>query len=107
ACPNKVVMTPSDANECRQMLATAFSLDRPAAVRYPRGSGPGAEIVKEMSSLPLGKAVVRRRGAGGRGAVAILAFGSLLKPALEAGNELDAAVVDMSFVKTADAVVPE
>src|SRR6266568_1523326 len=101
--PNMVVMTPSDENECRQMLATAFSLDRPAAVRYPRGSGPGAGIVKEMSSLPLGKAVVRRRGAGGRGAVAILAFGSLLKPALEAGNDLDATVVDMRFVKPVDA----
>src|SRR6266702_2002791 len=101
--PNMVVMTPSDENECRQMLTTAFSLDRPAAVRYPRGSGPGAGIVKEMSSLPLGKAVVRRRGAGGRGAVAILAFGSLLKPALEAGNDLDATVVDMRFVKPVDA----
>src|SRR6266705_1894117 len=100
--PNMVVMTPSDENECRQMLATAFSLDRPAAVRYPRGSGPGAEIVKEMSSLPLGKAVVRRRGAGGRGAVAILAFGSVLKPALEAGSDLDATVVDMRFVKPVD-----
>ena len=101
--PNMVVMTPSDENECRQMLATAFSLDRPAAVRYPRGSGPGAEIVKEMSSLPLGKGVVRRRGSGGRGSVAILAFGSLLKPALEAGNDLDATVVDMRFVKPVDA----
>src|SRR5206468_8968915 len=101
--PNMVVMTPSDENECRQMLATAFSLDRPAAVRYPRGSGPGAEIVKEMSSLPLGKGVVRRRGSRGRGSVAILAFGSLLKPALEAGNELDATVVDMRFVKPVDA----
>src|SRR5256712_6070673 len=85
--PNIVVMTPSDENECRQMLATAFSLDRPAAVRYPRGGGPGAAIVKEMSSLPLGKGVVRRRGSRGRGPVAILAFRSLLKPALEAGNE--------------------
>src|SRR5437762_196630 len=100
--PNIVVMTPSDENECRQMLATAFSLDRPAAVRYPRGSGPGAEIVKEMSSLPLGKGVVRRRGSGGRGAVAIVAFGGPLKPALEAGNDLDATVVDMRFVKPVD-----
>jgi len=101
--PNIVVMTPSDENECRQMLATAFSLDQPAAVRYPRGSGPGAGIVKELSSLPLGKGVVRRRRAGGGGSVAILAFGSLLKPALEAGNELDATVVDMRFVKPVDA----
>jgi 1-deoxy-D-xylulose-5-phosphate synthase len=101
--PNIVVMTPSDENECRQMLSTAFSLDRPAAVRYPRGGGPGAGIVNEMRSLPLGKGVVRRRGAGGKGGVAILAFGSLLKPALEAGNDLDATVVDMRFVKPVDA----
>src|SRR5438874_1352654 len=101
--PNMVVMTPSDENECRQMLATAFSLDQPAAVRYPRGSGPGAGIVKEMSPLPLGKGVVRRRGSGGRGCVAILAFGSLLKPALEAGDDLGATVVDMRFVKPVDA----
>ena len=101
--PNIVVMTPSDENECRQMLYTAFALDRPAAVRYPRGSGPGAGVVKEMRPLPLGKGVVRRRGANGKGGVAILAFGSLLKPALEAGNELDATVVDMRFVKPVDA----
>src|SRR5947207_3351883 len=101
--PNMVVMTPSDENECRQMLATAFSLDQPAAVRYPRGSGPGAGIVKEMSPLPLGKGVVRRRGSGGRGSVAILAFGGLLKPALEAGAELDVTVVDIRFVKPVDA----
>src|SRR5438309_3694770 len=97
--PNMVVMTPSDENECRQMLATAFSLDRPAAVRYPRGSGPGAGIVKEMSPLPLGKGVVRRRGSGGRGCVAILAFGSLLKPALEARDGPGATAVAMRFVK--------
>jgi len=59
--PNMVVMTPSDENECRQMLYSAYVLDRPAAVRYPRGSGPGSAIVREMRSLPLGKGVVRRR----------------------------------------------
>jgi len=101
--PNMVVMTPSDENECRQMLYTAFSLDSPAAVRYPRGSGPGAAIAKEMRSLPLGKGVVRRRGPGGKGGVAVLAFGSLLKPALDAGEDLDATVVDMRFVKPVDA----
>ncbi|HYU69731.1 MAG TPA: 1-deoxy-D-xylulose-5-phosphate synthase [Burkholderiales bacterium] len=101
--PNIVVMTPSDENECRQMLTTAFALDRPAAVRYPRGSGPGSAIVKEMRSLPLGKGTVRRRGPGGKDGVAILAFGSLLKPALEAGEELDASVIDMRFVKPVDA----
>jgi 1-deoxy-D-xylulose-5-phosphate synthase len=97
--PNMVVMTPSDENECRQMLYTAFSLDRPAAVRYPRGSGPGAGVSKEMRALPLGKGMVRRRGKR----VALLAFGNLLKPALEAGGELDATVADMRFVKPLDA----
>ena len=101
--PNMVVMTPSDENECRQMLYTAFSLNQPVAVRYPRGSGPGAEVTKEMRSLPLGKGQVRRRGPGGKGGVAILAFGSLLKPALEAAGELDATVADMRFVKPLDA----
>ena len=98
--PNMVVMTPSDENECRQMLYTAFMLGRPAAVRYPRGSGPGAAVVKEMQALPVGKGVVKRRGGG---SVAILAFGTLLKPALEAAEDLDATVADMRFVKPVDA----
>jgi 1-deoxy-D-xylulose-5-phosphate synthase len=98
--PNMVVMAPSDEDECRRMLTTAFSLGRPAAVRYPRGAGPGAVVSKEMQALSLGKGVVRRRGEGG---VAILAFGSLLKPALEAAQDLDATVADMRFVKPLDA----
>jgi 1-deoxy-D-xylulose-5-phosphate synthase len=98
--PNMVVMAPSDENECRQMLYTAFSLGRPAAVRYPRGSGPGVAVVKEMRALPVGKGVLRRRGSGG---VAILAFGTVLKPALEAAEDLDASVADMRFVKPLDA----
>ena len=98
--PNMVVMAPSDENECRQMLTTAFSLEGPAAVRYPRGSGPGAAVSKELRALPLGKGLVRRHGAGG---VAILAFGSVLKPALEAAEDLDATVADMRFVKPLDA----
>src|SRR5258708_10732929 len=98
-----LVMTRSEENEGRQMRTTAFTPDRPAAVRYPRGSGPGSAIAKEMRSLPLGKGVVRRRGPNGKGGVAILAFGSLLKPALEAGNDLDATVADMRFVKPVDA----
>ena len=101
--PNMVVMTPSDENECRQMLTTAFSLNQPAAVRYPRGSGPGVQVAKEMRALPLGKGQVRRRGPGGKGGVAILAFGNLLKAALEAAGELDATVADMRFVKPLDA----
>jgi len=101
--PNMVVMTPSDENECRQMLCTAFSLDTPAAVRYPRGSGPGAEIEKEMRPLPLGRGVVRRRSSRETGAVAVLAFGSMLRSALDAAAELDATVADMRFVKPLDA----
>jgi len=96
--PNMAVMTPSDENECRQMLYTAFALEQPSAVRYPRGSGPGAALNKEMQALPLGRAERRREGKR----VAILAFGSLLKSALEAGEEIDATVINMRFVKPLD-----
>src|SRR5258705_56551 len=101
--PNMVVMTPSDENQCRQMLFTAFGLGQPAAVRYPRGSGPGAEVKAEMRALPIGKGDLRRRGAGGKRGVAILAFGPVLRTALEAGEELDATVPDMPFAKPGDA----
>ncbi len=96
--PNITVMAPADENECRQMLYTGFLLDTPAAVRYPRGAGPGVPVEKEMRALPIGKAEVRREGRR----VAILAFGTVLKPALEAGEELDATVVNMRFVKPLD-----
>ncbi len=99
--PNMTVMAPSDENECRQMLYTAFSLDSPAAVRYPRGSGSGMATVAEMTALPIGKGEVKRRGAK----VAILAFGSMVKPALEAAELLDATVVNMRFVKPLDAAL--
>jgi 1-deoxy-D-xylulose-5-phosphate synthase len=97
--PNLVVMAPSDEEECRQMLYTGFTLDGPSAVRYPRGAGTGITPRKEMQALPLGKGEVRRKGSK----VAILAFGSMLKPALEAAEELDATVVNMRFVKPLDA----
>jgi 1-deoxy-D-xylulose-5-phosphate synthase len=96
--PGITVMAPADENECRQMLYTGYLLDTPAAVRYPRGSGAGVAVEKEMRALPVGKAEVRREGRR----VAILAFGTLLKPALEAGDELDATVVNMRFVKPLD-----
>ncbi|EKE72384.1 1-deoxy-D-xylulose-5-phosphate synthase [Gallaecimonas xiamenensis] len=96
--PNLVVMAPSDENECRNMLHTGYQLDLPAAVRYPRGSATGAALDSAPSLLPLGKAVVRRQGSK----VAILAFGTLLAAALEAGEALDATVVDMRFVKPLD-----
>jgi len=96
--PNITVMVPADENECRQMLYTGFLLNTPAAVRYPRGSGPGVAVEKEMRSLPVGNAQLRREGKR----VAILAFGTLLKAALEVGDELDATVVNMRFVKPLD-----
>src|SRR4051794_27383341 len=96
--PNITVMTPADENECRQMLYTGFMLGRPAAVRYPRGAGPGVAVEKEMRALPVGKAQVRREGRR----IAILAFGTLLKNALEVGDILDATVVNMRFVKPLD-----
>ena len=96
--PNLTVMAPADENECRQMLYTAFQLDTPAAVRYPRGTGPGVEVRKKMQALPLAKGELRRQGAR----VAILAFGSMFKPAFEAAEELDATVANMRFVKPLD-----
>ncbi len=96
--PNMTVMAPADENECRQMLYTAFTLDAPAAVRYPRGAGPGVEVMKAMSALPIGRGEVRREGKR----VAILAFGSMLAPALAAGAELNATVANMRFVKPVD-----
>jgi 1-deoxy-D-xylulose-5-phosphate synthase len=96
--PNLVVMTPSDENECRQMLYTAFQLDQPAAVRYPRGSGPGAPVETQMQALPVGRGELRRQGRR----VAFVAFGSMLKPCLEAAQALDATVANMRFVKPLD-----
>jgi 1-deoxy-D-xylulose-5-phosphate synthase len=101
--PNMVVMTPSDENECRQMLYTALQLDGPAAVRYPRGTGPGVTIKQEMASLPLGRGLVRRSPkARSVHRIALLAFGSMVAPALAAAEEFDATVVDMRFVKPLD-----
>jgi 1-deoxy-D-xylulose-5-phosphate synthase len=96
--PNLTVMAPSDAAECRNMLFTGFNLSGPAAVRYPRGAALG-DAPREMNAISFGKAEIRRAGAR----VAILAFGSMLKPALEAGEALDATVVNMRFVKPLDA----
>jgi len=96
--PNLTVMTPADENECRQMLYTAYQIDTPTVVRYPRGTGPGAAINKDMLALPLGRGELRRSGAS----IAILAFGSTLKAALEAGEELNATVANMRFLKPLD-----
>jgi 1-deoxy-D-xylulose-5-phosphate synthase len=99
--PNTTVMAPSDENECRQMLTTAFLLDTPAAVRYPRGTGPGAAIERELKPVPVGKGEIRRDSKRHR--IAILAFGSVLHAALAAAEELDATVANMRFVKPLDA----
>ncbi|WP_236209355.1 1-deoxy-D-xylulose-5-phosphate synthase [Pseudomonas tohonis] len=96
--PGMLVMTPSDENELRLLLTTGHHFPGPAAVRYPRGSGPNASIVKELVPVEIGKAVVRRQGSG----VAILAFGVQLAEALQVGETLDATVVDMRFVKPLD-----
>jgi len=108
AIPNMVVMAPSDENECRQMLYTGYTLDAPAAVRYPRGTGPGVTIEKAMQALAIGKAEVRRRCGdavvtGKR--IALLAFGAMLMPALVAAESLDATVVNMRFIKPLDAAL--
>jgi 1-deoxy-D-xylulose-5-phosphate synthase len=96
--PNMLIMAPADENECRQMLYTGFKHQGPASVRYPRGKGPGVEIVEEFSLLPIGKAEVKRQGQR----LAILAFGSMVTPAVAVGEKLDATVVNMRFVKPLD-----
>jgi 1-deoxy-D-xylulose-5-phosphate synthase len=95
--PNLTVMAPSDAAECRRMLCTGFMLGTPAAVRYPRGAALG-EAGRDLTGIPVGKGELRRQGRR----VAILAFGAMLKPALEAGEQLDATVANMRFVKPLD-----
>jgi len=97
--PNTVVMAPADENECRQMLYTASTLDCPAIVRYPRGTGPGVNVVAEMTALPIGKAQLRREGKSG---LALLAFGALVAPAQQIAERLDATLVNMRFVKPLD-----
>jgi len=97
--PNMSMLTPSDENECRQALTTAFQQNHPVAVRYPRGAGVGASLDKALTAWPWGKGVVRRQG----GRIAILAFGTLLHPALAAAERLGATVADMRFAKPLDA----
>jgi len=96
--PNMLVMAPSDEDQCRRMLTTGFLHEGPAAVRYPRGSGNGTIVSKELEPLPIGKADLRRRGRG----IALLAFGAMLAPATKVADVLDATLVDMRFVKPLD-----
>lgn len=96
--PNMVVMAPSDENECRQMLTTAYHYPGPAAVRYPRGAGIGAAIQEELTSIEIGKGEIKRQGEK----IAILAFGSMVNPSLGAAADLNATVANMRFVKPLD-----
>jgi 1-deoxy-D-xylulose-5-phosphate synthase len=96
--PNMVVMAPADENECRQMLTTGFRHVGPAAVRYPRGTGPGVAVQPTLDTLPIGKADVRRKGAR----IALLAFGAVVPAAERVGEELGLTVINMRFVKPLD-----
>ncbi|TAL96441.1 MAG: 1-deoxy-D-xylulose-5-phosphate synthase [Rhodanobacter sp.] len=96
--PNFVIMAPADENECRTMLSTGFQYHGPAAIRYPRGTGPGVSIHHDLETLPIGKAELRRRGHG----LALLSFGAMLAPAEIIAAELGATLVNMRFVKPLD-----
>ena len=101
--PNMIVMAPSNEAETRLLLQTAYEYQGPAAVRYPRGTGPGESIAKELSTIEIGKGVLHRRGSS----VAILAFGTLFNPALEVAEALDYSIADMRFVKPLDQALIE
>ena len=96
--PNMVLMAPADENECRQMLYTGIKHSGPSAVRYPRGTGPGAAVEKKMTALPIGKGEILQHGKR----VALLAFGSMVSAALTAGSEIGATVVNMRFIAPLD-----
>ena len=96
--PNLILMTPSDEAELHRMLTTGYLFTGPAAVRYPRGAGPGTLLPDELEPIPIGKGVTKREGSG----VAILAFGSMVAPSLSAAESMDATVADMRFVKPID-----
>jgi len=101
--PNMLIMTPSDEAECRDLLTTAYHQNHPSAVRYPRGAGIGSIPSKELRTVPFGKAELRRRSSAASGKrIAILAFGTLLYPALEVAEQLNASVANMRFVKPLD-----
>ena len=98
AIPNMVIMAPADENECRQMLTTGYQFDGPAAVRYPRGQGPGVEIDTSLTPIPFGKGKIERQGQR----IAFLSFGCLLPEALAAAEHYDASVANMRFIKPLD-----
>jgi len=93
-----LVMAPADENECRQMLSTGYLFEGPAAVRYPRGKGPGVTVQASLDPLEIGKAEIRHQGSR----IAILAWGSMVTPALTVGKQINATVVNMRFIKPID-----
>ncbi len=99
--PNMLIMAPADENECRQMLFTGFQHAGPAAVRYPRGKGPGKKVDPDMTALPIGKAELVQRGSG----IVIFAFGSMLEPSAEVAKRLGATLINMRFIKPLDAAL--
>jgi 1-deoxy-D-xylulose-5-phosphate synthase len=106
--PNLTIMAPADENECRQMLHTALLQDGPSAVRYPRGKGNSVNALSALTPIPIGKGEVQRYSSQPAGyRVAILAFGSMLLPALESGETLDATVANMRFIKPLDGALIE
>ena len=100
--PNMSLACPADERECRQLLSTAYAQNHPVAVRYPRGAGVGSQPLADLDGLPFGKGEVRRHSSHSGRKTAILAFGSLLYPALQAGQALDATVVNMRWAKPLD-----
>jgi 1-deoxy-D-xylulose-5-phosphate synthase len=103
--PNMSIACPADDNECRQLLTSAFEQNHPVAVRYPRGAGAGVAIDKALTALPFAKAEIRRHAKNMEKAskrVAILAFGTMLQPALVVAENIDATVVNMRWVKPLD-----
>ena len=101
--PKLCILAPADENECRQMLQAAWEYPGPALVRYPRGKGPGVEVVADAEPLPWGKGEIRREGRR----VALLCFGAMLATGLEVARELDATVVNMRFIKPLDTAMVE
>ena len=99
--PNMIVMAPADENECRQMLTTGYNYEGPVAVRYPRGKGPATIVKTDFAELEIGTAEIRHQG----GRIAILAWGSMVTSALEAGKQLGATVVNMRFIKPIDEAI--
>ena len=96
--PNLVIAVPSDERECRLLLSSCYQLNQPAAVRYPRGTGTGIEAGSDLATVAIGKGVVRRKGSK----IVLVAFGSMVQPALTVANAIDATVADMRFVKPLD-----